>query len=88
MPMFHSDWTPSIRDTAPFPDNFEFHLMSPQTNKSKGKGGGKKNSSGVAINNSLNSPLFGDFSDTMDQPMLDLEAQSHLMKNKQALANR
>ena len=66
------------------PDGFDLqHAMSPPLNN-KQKGRGKRNSAGNA--NGLGSPLFPDLHD--GDGLFDSEAQSHLNKNRQALANR
>lgn len=63
-------------------EGFELqHAMSPPVSRIKNRS--KRDSAG---NNALSSPLFPDLTDT--DGLFDTEAQNHLNKNKEALANR
>ena len=65
------------------PEGFDFqHAMSPPMS-SKQRQRGKRDS---AHANVMASPLFNDLHE--GESLFDSEAQSHLTKNRQALANR
>eukprot|EP00599_Poterioochromonas_sp_BG-1_P009682 CAMPEP_0173137788 /NCGR_PEP_ID=MMETSP1105-20130129/3300_1 /TAXON_ID=2985 /ORGANISM="Ochromonas sp., Strain BG-1" /LENGTH=677 /DNA_ID=CAMNT_0014050253 /DNA_START=325 /DNA_END=2358 /DNA_ORIENTATION=+ len=75
------DWTPSMRESIA--EGFELqHAMSPPAHKQRNNRG-KRDSAHINV---LASPLFPDLSEA--DGIFDTEAQTQLMKNKEALANR